>query len=194
MRKRKRNLRGEEGQALVELALAIPLLLFVLFAIIDFGLAINQYNDATNLANLGARATAVMSGSNTIPATCTYQTSTYTTLVGYIACEGAQDSGALSKGVAEVTVCAPSTTAFNTGDSISVRVHSTFNWLSILTGGIGRIGGVVGPTSNIDSTATMRMEGTSSTPSSSTWLSGSSTLLPGSTTAVPAATLTTGSC
>ena len=99
MRKRTKNLQREDGQALVELALVVPLLLFIIFAIIDFGLAINQYNNTTNLANLGARATAVVSTTNSKPGTCSYGTNTYTTLVGYVDCEGAIEGGLSSVSV-----------------------------------------------------------------------------------------------
>ncbi len=201
MRKSTETLRREDGQALVELALVVPLLLFIIFAIIDFGLALNQYNNTTNLANLGARATAVLSSggsaTNTTPGTCTYThagtPTTYTTLVGYIDCEGATE-GSLSQ--ATVTVCdATSTSAFTTGDSLSVKVSSTFSWMGILQGGIGRIGGIVGPTSTIASTATMRMEGAVGTTSTATWLGADASHdMPNSASTVPAPTITTSGC
>jgi Flp pilus assembly protein TadG len=193
------NLRREDGQALVELALVVPLLLFIIFAIIDFGLAINQYNNTTNLANLGARATAVLASSNTTPGSCIYTpksgtATTYTTLVGYIDCEGASE-GNLSQ--ASVTVCDGSgTTTFSTGDTLAVRINSTFNWLGILTGGVGRIGGVTGglSTITIGSTGAMRMEATVTNPTSSTWLGADSHDYPGGTTTIPAPTITTTGC
>lgn len=199
MRKPTKSLRREDGQALVELALVVPLLLFVIFAIIDFGLAINQYNNTTNLANLGARATSILSTSSSMPS-CTYtpkgggSATTYTNLVGYIDCEGASQ-GVLSQ--AAVTVCdATSTTNFNTGDTLSVKVSDNFNWLGILVGGVGRIGGVTGGASSISiaSTATMRMEGTITNPMSSTWLTTSSLDAPGSSTPVGQPTVTTSGC
>lgn len=196
VRRTRRSLRREDGQALVEFALVVPLLLFIIFAIIDFGLAINQYNNTTNLANLGARATAVLSSSNTTPGSCSYTrtgvTTTYTTLAGYIDCEGATE-GTLSQ--AAVTVCDPSgTSTLSTGDTLSIRVNSTFNWMGILVGGVGRIGGVVGSaTMTIGSSATMRMEGTATT-SSAAWLGADTHNYPGGTSTVPAPTLTTSGC
>ena len=199
----RKNLRREDGQALVELALVIPLLLFIIFAIIDFGLAINQYNNTTNLANLGARATSVLSsgtnGSNTTPGKCTYTKggtpTTYTTLVGYIDCEGAAEGGLSS---ATVTVCDPtSATSLATGDSLSVKVTDSFNWLGILVGGVGRIGGVTGGASsiNIASTATMRMEGASTVSTTSGWLGPDSNPIPGqSSGSISAPTVTTTGC
>jgi Flp pilus assembly protein TadG len=197
-----KNLRREDGQALVELALVVPLLLFIIFAIIDFGLAINQYNNTTNLANLGARATSVLSTNSTLPS-CTYRPSggsatTYQTLVGYLDCEGASE-GSLSQ--VGATVCDSSATTgtptvFNTGDTLSIKVSDNFNWLGILVGGVGRIGGVTGNNSSIAiaSTATMRMEGTITSPASSTWLSASSQDAPGSSTTVGTPTVTNSGC
>lgn len=191
MRKRISNLRGEDGQALVELALVVPLLLFILFAIIDFGLALNQYNDATNLANVGARATAV--AANSTPS-CVYTSSsgvatTYTTLAGYLDCEGAIQ-GTLNQ--TTVTVCdSTGTSTLNTGDSVAIKVNSSFNWLKILTGGIGSIGGVVGPSSTIGSSATMRMEGTVTVNTTSGWFANDTKKAPGTSSTVQPLTLTT---
>jgi Flp pilus assembly protein TadG len=44
---------------MVEFALVLPLLLFVLFAIVEGGLALKQANDATNIANEVARYAVV---------------------------------------------------------------------------------------------------------------------------------------
>ena len=50
-----RRVRGEHGQAMVELAFVMPILLLLLFGIVDFGLALNQQNQDTNIANIAAR-------------------------------------------------------------------------------------------------------------------------------------------
>src|SRR5262249_5462823 len=54
MRRRYRA-QEERGVALVEFALVAPLLLVLLFAILDFGRTFNYWIDATHLANEGAR-------------------------------------------------------------------------------------------------------------------------------------------
>ena len=51
--------RSERGTALVEFALIAPLLFLLLFGIIDFGRALNYYNQVTQLAGQAARAAAV---------------------------------------------------------------------------------------------------------------------------------------
>jgi Flp pilus assembly protein TadG len=49
----------ERGAALVEFTLVLPLLVLLLFAILDFGRAINYWIDETHLANAAARWAAV---------------------------------------------------------------------------------------------------------------------------------------
>jgi Flp pilus assembly protein TadG len=155
-------LRREDGQALVELALVVPLLVILLFGIVDFGLALNQYNDTTNLANIGARAVAVASSTSTNP-TCVSGTVTSSSLSGYLGCEGALDSSALGT----LTVCSTDTSSPHTyaqGDTVQVKVDDTFNWMQIMFGGVGKLGGVVPSLqSTISSTATMREEANNTT-------------------------------
>lgn len=47
--------RSERGQAIVELALTLPLLLLILLGVFDFGLLFQQYEVVTNAAREGAR-------------------------------------------------------------------------------------------------------------------------------------------
>ena len=54
-----RGAKREEGQALVELALAMPILLLLLTAILQFGSVYNQYEALTDAARTGARALAI---------------------------------------------------------------------------------------------------------------------------------------
>jgi len=51
--------KGERGTALVEFALIAPLLFVLVFGIVEFGRALNYYNDLTQLAGQGARAAVV---------------------------------------------------------------------------------------------------------------------------------------
>jgi Flp pilus assembly protein TadG len=54
-----RLLGSERGTAVVEFALVAPILFLLVFGILDFGRALNYYNDITQLAGQGARAAAV---------------------------------------------------------------------------------------------------------------------------------------
>jgi Flp pilus assembly protein TadG len=51
--------RGQRGQSSVEFALVLPLLLLVLFGIVEFARAFNAYNDLNQMAAAGARFAAV---------------------------------------------------------------------------------------------------------------------------------------
>ncbi|MEO7272766.1 MAG: TadE/TadG family type IV pilus assembly protein [Vicinamibacterales bacterium] len=50
-----RDRRGERGQAIVELALTLPLLLLVVLGVFDFGLMFQRFEVVTNAAREGAR-------------------------------------------------------------------------------------------------------------------------------------------
>jgi Flp pilus assembly protein TadG len=63
---RARSLRRESGQALVEFALVLPVLMLLVMGIVDFGFAFNQWNTAQNAAREGARMAAVNSNVPTI--------------------------------------------------------------------------------------------------------------------------------
>jgi hypothetical protein len=54
-------MRRQDGQALPEFALVLPLLVLLLFGIVDFGKAFNYWNDATHISAEGARYAAVNS-------------------------------------------------------------------------------------------------------------------------------------
>lgn len=54
-----RIFRGQRGQALVETAIAVPLLLIIVLGMIDLGRAYNYKNDLTHLANEAVRYATV---------------------------------------------------------------------------------------------------------------------------------------
>src|SRR5919108_5201087 len=56
---RRRFIARERGAALVEFVLVLPLVLLLLFGMIDFGKAFNYWNDETHLANEAARYAVV---------------------------------------------------------------------------------------------------------------------------------------
>jgi Flp pilus assembly protein TadG len=65
--------RCERGTAVVEFAIvALPLFL-IIFGILDFGRALNYYNDMTQLAGQGARAAAVNQNIDGTTADTTFQ-------------------------------------------------------------------------------------------------------------------------
>jgi Flp pilus assembly protein TadG len=63
----RRRARNDGGQAMVEMALALPVLLLVLTGILTFGLAFNNYVLLTEATSIGARALAISRGATTDP-------------------------------------------------------------------------------------------------------------------------------
>ena len=55
----RRLISSERGTAVVEFALIAPILFLLVFGIVEFGRALNYYNDLTQLSGQGARAAVV---------------------------------------------------------------------------------------------------------------------------------------
>jgi Flp pilus assembly protein TadG len=68
MNRRHHRLRRDSGQAIVEFALASLVFFMTIFGIIEFGMAIWQYNMVSNLAQEGARWASVRGSTTSIPA------------------------------------------------------------------------------------------------------------------------------
>jgi hypothetical protein len=132
--------------AIVEFALVMPLLCFIVVLVLDFGRAFNYWIDTTHLASEGARLAAV----DNVPASQPPCTST--TLQTYIRCRA--DTAELRDGTSqwvtaplEVCVSNPGTTS-KVGDPVEVSVSTTYHFLPILNAG----------TIDLQGTATMRRE------------------------------------
>jgi len=107
-----------EGVAVVEFALvAIPLCL-ILFGILDFGRALNYYNDVTQLAGQGARAAAVNQNIDGTAADANFQS--------LLAAEN--DSPELTN---KVQVCIQ-TMPTQVGQPVTVRVQYRFHFNAIV--------------------------------------------------------------
>lgn len=151
-------LRGDTGQALVELAFVIPIVLLFLFAIIDFGLAMNTQNTDTNLANLAARNVSVMT-SNTL--TCPSQTpATEPDLQSWVRCAAAAQGVNTGSSVSPtLSACVTTTAGYGVGDPVTIKVTRQFNWVGLIGGLRGYLNGL---DSSLSSSATMRVEQTPS--------------------------------
>jgi Flp pilus assembly protein TadG len=111
--------REQRGTAVVEFALiAIPLCLIV-FGILDFGRALNYYNDLTQIAGQGARAAAVNQDPNGGAADTNFQ--------HQLACE--TDSGELRRGV---NIAVAYGTPLSVGGPVTVTASYTFHFLPLL--------------------------------------------------------------
>ena len=152
---------GESGQALVEFALVLPVLLVVLFAMLDFGKIFNYWQDATHISAEGARYAAVNRKPNpSDPASMQLQ------LLGQAETpelrSGDLKNGTASSSVpggAQVCISFPNGTS-NAGDPVRVTITFAYNWLAFLTSDIG----AQLPTSQtVTSASTMRLEATPTT-------------------------------
>lgn len=133
----------------MELAFVIPLVLLFLFGIIDFGLALNEQNQDTNIANIAAREAALGTVS-----TANCAGTSYSTLGTWATCEAkATGTPVTAVCVADTSGASPSSTYVG-GDPIKVEVTSSFGWMKLLTGQIGSL------SSTISGNATMRIETT----------------------------------
>lgn len=138
-----RRLRREEsGQALVEFALVVPLLLVILLGIIEFGRAINYWIDTTHLANQAARFAAVDKnpGGGTLAQFIAGQGTTRELR------EGGTDS--VQDGLS-VELCFPSGTS-KVGDPVRAVVSTKYKWLPFLD--------LPATTTTLRGSATMRIE------------------------------------
>ena len=124
------RLRDDRGQALVEFALVLPIVLVLVMGILWFGRAFNYSIDQTHLANEAARYAAV----NANPSTSSSNLNTW--ILSQI------DTGELKSGSsgpgsgvnapgAQLTICYPNGTS-NVGDPVKVTITSTFHFIPIL--------------------------------------------------------------
>jgi Flp pilus assembly protein TadG len=169
-RRKASGIRGDDGQALVEFALALPLLVLFLFGIIYFAEALNYWNTETNAVNVAARYVSVI-GNQTSDPTCTFNgTTAADNVTAYAVCKGATGASVLNNGCAKV-VDLTSAGAFKSGDQVQVTMK--------YNDAIPAIGNLFGPVSiPITSSATMMLETTPTAGSAqANWLSNGSTTL-----------------
>lgn len=147
---RRRAHGSESGVALVEFALILPVLLLILFAILDFGRAFNYWIDMTHLANEGSRW-AVVNNNQGAPSQ---------TLQQYIQ-SGANTPELRSGGTSQVAdpleVCVAfpgeSQATVTAGDPVQVTVKTGYNWLPFIGNALGAL-----PPLTLRAESTMRLE------------------------------------
>jgi Flp pilus assembly protein TadG len=147
LRRARVRARDERGVALVEFALLLPVLVVLLFGMLDFGKAFNYWIDGTHLANEGARWAVV----NRNPST------SGETLQQYIRAQGTtaeyRDGGTASVPDAlKVCITFPNGTS-NVGDPVRVTVKTTYRWMSVLTAEVPGLTDTI-----LQGTSTMRLE------------------------------------
>jgi hypothetical protein len=138
---------NESGQALVEFALVLPLLLLLVFGMLDFGKAYNYWNDATHLTAEGARF-ATVNRKPDVASSDSLQ----------LQIRNQADSGELRNGgtaavaaPAQVCVEFPNGTPVY-GDPVRVRMSFTYTFIPFIGNKVGFL------SRTITSTSVMRLE------------------------------------
>jgi Flp pilus assembly protein TadG len=133
------RLKNQRGQALVEFALILPILLTLVIGIFDFGTAYNYQNDMSQLANEAARYASVGSCNG-----CTFSHQIPAVV------KADADTGALRDPVNGVTITVgfPSGSNGCIGDAVQVTVTKSYTWVPYLHLA----------SSHIHASATMRLE------------------------------------
>jgi Flp pilus assembly protein TadG len=132
---------AEDGVALVEFALVLPILALLLFAMLDMGKAFNYWIDETHLANEGARFAAVNRnpGGGSLQQYIQQQATT---------AELRNGGTASVPNPARVCISFPNGTS-NVGDPVLVTVSATYRWLPFLSGRLGIAQSTITGTSNM---------------------------------------------
>lgn len=140
MIRRRRRGAGDRGAAAVEFALLLPLLLLIVFGLIDFGRALNAQVTLTQAAREGARLDAL--GSYTSSQICTRVVTAATGL------------GLTCSNVTISAVCPPpgSSTGVGTGDGV-VQVSYPFTFITPVGAIAAMFGGGSGSSSGLTLTA-----------------------------------------
>ena len=137
-----RRRRGERGASAVEFALVVPILLMMVFGIVDFGLAINRYAMVNNAAREGVREASLGATESEIRAVVARGTAdlpgTVTITIGCKKPDG-------------TTTCTSWNVGMESGGIAEVTVESTSDWLT-------PIGKLVSSRLQIAKTNRMRIE------------------------------------
>jgi Flp pilus assembly protein TadG len=127
----------ERGTALVEFALIAPILFLFLFGIIEFGRALNYYNDLTQLAGQGARAAIVSRNPDgtavgTANADCAANNQTIQCQIAktYPTDNELKDGMSVCLGTLQTDNTIATNTTPNVGDPVTVRTRMTYHFLT----------------------------------------------------------------
>jgi Flp pilus assembly protein TadG len=136
--------RSERGTAVVEFALIAPLLFLLIFGIVDFGRALDYYNQLTQLSGQGARAAAV----NRNPDGTALSTANHYSIQQQLATTYTKQPE-LRSGILVCIKHVP----LNPGDYVTVQTKYHFNFLPLVGAAAHALGGLT-----LSSTQTERAE------------------------------------
>lgn len=136
----RRRRRARAGTSIVEMTIVLPLLLMLVFAIGDFGVAFTRWNSLTNATREGARVGVVFR----MPCAAAVVENDIRNTVGNFARSSGLDDTAITTTV--TNACG------GTGSQLTVRATIPYNYI-----GIGAIAGL-NPTINLTAQTVMRNE------------------------------------
>jgi Flp pilus assembly protein TadG len=143
------KLAKQDGQAIVEFALVLPILLIVILGIVDFGIAYNYKNDETHLANEAVRFAVV---NNCSP--CAGDSIEEFVKNDADSADLRDGGGQIESPGVTVKFCLPDGGTGAKGDALQATVTAKYNFLPSLLSFVPGL-----PTQiTIESTATQRIE------------------------------------
>ena len=143
---------AQRGQSLAELALMLPVLLILLFGVVEFGMVLKSYIQVTNATREGARYAALGATAGSFPTNC--QASGDTTVVGRTC---GSLAGLKLANVSSVSVTYPDGKV--SGNKVVVTVNYTYKFFTPVGGLISLFsGGSSGNQITLTSSTTMRLE------------------------------------
>ena len=148
--------RGEGAQSLAEFALTLPLLLLLVFGIIDFGLGLRAYISLSSGVREGARYGAVgnPAGTFTSGGSGSCDGSTETNVVGKVC---ANMKGLDLDNVEDVSVTYPNGKA--PGNSVVVGAEYDYHYITPIDGIVSFLsGGAISDSLTLSATTDMRLE------------------------------------
>jgi Flp pilus assembly protein TadG len=147
---------NDRGQSLVEFALVIPVLVILVFGIIDFGMGLRAYITVTQATREGARFGAVGNDPGTFTSGGAGQCngSTTTTIVGKVC---TTMNGLSLSDLSSVSVTYPG--GRTTGQSVRVSAQYQYDYITPLDTILNALsGGSVGDHITLSNTTDMRLE------------------------------------
>jgi Flp pilus assembly protein TadG len=151
--------RGERGQAIVELALTLPMLLLIVMGIFDFGVMFQRYEIVTNAAREGARI-GVLSGAGYSNADAQARAIQYMTVGGLTGttrgCGGALAPGTRCAAATTSTVTIAGSSPAKTVSQVTVVVEYDHEY-ALVGPMMGLFGSSLG-TVRLRAVSTMRVE------------------------------------
>jgi Flp pilus assembly protein TadG len=139
------NLKDQEGASAIEFAIVLPLLMMMLFGIIEFSIAFYDKAMITNASREGARAGIVLQPA---PREAATEDAEIQNVIDYFLADKL-----ITLGTTNIPAVAITREGFSTGDALTVTVTYIYDYYVLP----GFVSGITGPVT-LDATTVMKME------------------------------------